>query len=91
MSELKPCPFCGNEKPKINDGLALHIQCYDCGIKTPDYFGSDITEGELIGDWNARSIDRQLAEYKAFMLGLKLSSEDEARMMDLLAKYKKAN
>ena len=34
---------------------------------------------------------QEIIEYKAFMLGLKLSSEDEARMMYLLAKYKKAN
>ncbi len=33
----------------------------------------------------------QLAEYKAFMLGLELSSEDEARLLDLLAKYKKGD
>ena len=41
-----------------------------------------------------KDINRQkqeIIEYKAFMLCLKLSSEDEARMMDLLAKYKKAN
>ena len=31
----------------------------------------------------------EIAEYKAFMLGLKLSSEDEARLFDLLAKHKK--
>ena len=32
---------------------------------------------------------QEIAEYKAFMLGLKLSSEDEARLLDLLAKHKK--
>lgn len=32
---------------------------------------------------------QEIIEYKAFMLGLKLSSEDEARMMNMLAKYKK--
>ena len=31
----------------------------------------------------------EIIEYKAFMLGLELSSEDEARMMNMLAKYKK--
>lgn len=33
--------------------------------------------------------ERQLAEYKAFMLGLELSSEDEARMLRMFDKYKK--
>ena len=33
--------------------------------------------------------EREIIEYKAFMLGLKLSSEDEARMMNMFAKYKK--
>jgi len=32
---------------------------------------------------------KEITEYKAFMLGLKLSSEDEARLLDLLAKHKK--
>ncbi len=30
----------------------------------------------------------EIAEYKAFMLGLKLSSEDEARMLRMFDKYK---
>ena len=32
---------------------------------------------------------QEIIEYKAFMLGLKLSSEDEARMLSMFAKYKK--
>ena len=31
----------------------------------------------------------EIAEYRAFMLGLKLSSEDEARMIDMLSRYRK--
>ena len=33
--------------------------------------------------------EREIIEYKVFMLGLKLSSEDEARMMDMFAKHNK--
>lgn len=32
----------------------------------------------------------EIIEYKAFMLGLKLSSEDEARMLSMFAKYNKS-
>ena len=32
---------------------------------------------------------QEIIEYKAFMLGLKLSSEDEARMLSMFAKHNK--
>lgn len=53
--ELKPCPFCGNDKPSTyKDGDVLHgpsyvIHCHDCMTQTVDY-----TPEMLTKKWNNR-------------------------------------
>ena len=55
--ELKPCPFCGDIDPDIEElsinGLFIGsycVECFNCHAKT-DYFD---TEEEAIEAWNRR-------------------------------------
>lgn len=88
MSDLKPCPFCGCDE--IYKSHFFHPKCSSCGAVQDSVKGVVALE-----KWNERAIDKQLAkqqeeiaEYKAFMLGLELSSEDEERMLRMFDKYK---
>ena len=94
MSELKPCPFCNCEPEMIMDSDwqdKYVIECPNCGVQKRDEDSHD----DAASYWNDRPVENeqqsQLAEYKAFMLGLELSSEDEARMLRMFDKYKKVD
>ena len=55
MSKLKPCPCCGNKKPNVTDGTYIQIECYNCGIQTPNYMANDVNGiEEITDDWNTR-------------------------------------
>lgn len=55
MTNLKPCPFCGNDEPHLSTvGVYIQIKCWDCGIQTPQYHHGDIEEEQVIEDWNTR-------------------------------------
>ena len=51
---LKPCPFCGNDKPRIvkRSGVMLYeIYCNECDSSS----GECLTEDEAIYKWNRRA------------------------------------
>ena len=68
---IKPCPFCGCDKPKIKrnrrpDGSCsyevIYIQCPECEAKTVErisdgYYGGTCTDQEIIELWNRRVND----------------------------------
>lgn len=58
MSELKPCPFCGERetlKPWQADAIEYWtVICESCVAEGP----TSITEAEAIAAWNARSAPR---------------------------------
>lgn len=59
MSELKPCPFCGNkhihiEKVKKGFYRSYHVECWCCGASAE----SVVCIENAIKWWNNRAIDR---------------------------------
>lgn len=57
MSELKPCPFCGNKTPELVDSrVEFFVRCTDCKpcstviygktVKHLDYIDTDTDEDE---------------------------------------------
>ena len=54
MDKLKPCPFCGNKKPKMEEmyGGCHQIICYDltCLATMRNH-----KESDLIASWNRRA------------------------------------
>ena len=64
MSDLKPCTFCGNENPEMEERGVVLIRCFDCGIQTPEYHVNDIDFSEVKDDWNTRTTDRLVEENK---------------------------
>ena len=68
-----------SELSKLAD---IAAKCVDAGFN----------HESIKADEYEREINKQqteIAEYKAFMLGLELSSEDEVRLMNMLAKHNK--
>ena len=55
MTELKPCPFCGNSKTVYceNDesGFVIEVVCAMCGARGPQFN----RRGGAIEAWNKRS------------------------------------
>ncbi len=59
MEELKPCPFCGGENLKIEDGYAdcgCWVECCTCGANNPFRHG---THSEAFAAWNTRAKDKE--------------------------------
>jgi Lar family restriction alleviation protein len=58
-SELKPCPFCGEEAAIIRNDIGLFVGCFntDCpiGPATSTYVDGYDTEAEAIEAWNTRA------------------------------------
>lgn len=66
--QLKPCPFCGNDKPviktrELSDGQCRYnvkyIVCESCGARTMErvcdgYYGGYCTDEEIAKSWNRR-------------------------------------
>lgn len=56
MTELKRCPFCGAEPPKIEVirpfgcSMTYFVICNSCGVETSD----EISEEKAIEAWNKR-------------------------------------
>ena len=48
MTDLKPCPFCGEEQPPHDD--TSWVRCLGCGAET----GWRPTGAEAIAAWNTR-------------------------------------
>ena len=68
MSELKPCPFCGNEHPEMEYYLAydsFEFHCHNCGAdvnfgrrKSNQPYGiRERSKLETIKKWNRRYPD----------------------------------
>ena len=58
MSELKPCPFCGNEYPMITENsMGVQITCPVCQTKfrCDCTAGHDYSKAETIKRWNRRA------------------------------------
>ena len=53
--ELKPCPFCGSDHPRIIGAYTAHkwVSCYECGAEIPSY-GS---RAKAVAAWNRRAGD----------------------------------
>lgn len=60
MAELKPCPFCGNEKVSVATHTPAKsrpyftVHCYKCGCSKFTHHKSEI---EAIEAWNRRAED----------------------------------
>ena len=55
MSELKPCPFCGNTNLHHTETSIFHaVWCKDCGAMV------DIDDGDAIKLWNTRPLEDAL-------------------------------
>ena len=68
MSELKPCPFCGNEYPMITENsMGVQITCPVCQTKfrCDCTAGHDYSKAETIKRWNRRAQPAacEIAEY----------------------------
>ena len=77
---------------EINEGGAIITSENSVGVYYAEDYENQIEAVLNSHDSMVEQLAKQqteIAEYKAFMLGLKLSSEDEARLLDLLAKHKK--
>lgn len=66
MSDLKPCPFCGNEKIRIKqnfqmDGMSF-VVCDKCGAVTS--FVGNQQKKETIKMWNNQQLQSELAQVK---------------------------
>ena len=76
--KLKPCPFCGGEKIKVqtDDDDKFDIYCHRCGVSVDGLHSEEGT----IDAWNSRPIEdatRQAALEKAIerIRGMKLAHE----------------
>jgi Lar family restriction alleviation protein len=60
--EVKPCPFCGNEKNIELSGVSIpdwiKIECMECGFKIGGYAANE--RDKLITRWNRRPIEDKL-------------------------------
>lgn len=57
MSELKPCPFCGNKDIEWQEShVGFSIECYKCEF----HVGGDLTLTATEKLWNTRTTDNQL-------------------------------
>ena len=57
MAELKPCPFCGSKKVKVNQ-FKEYVECDRCGATGPfisNQFLFRTTSKKAIAAWNKRS------------------------------------
>ncbi len=65
MSELKPCPFCGEYDTEVNT-LNNHwlFICSTCGARTYGVTGNP-TEEQATKDWNARPFEARAVEVLA--------------------------
>lgn len=62
QERLKPCPFCGNPKPKLHTDEIIYITC-ECGITTTDFGGHDDLETDIrvaIETWNTRPYQKEI-------------------------------
>jgi len=59
MSELKACPFCGDETPRINT-KNNSVECPSCGGMMVYYHNLPVTE-----EWNMRIDDKRINELRA--------------------------
>ncbi len=61
MTDLKPCPFCGNENVRVYVGLMeFHdgeVACDDCGGSCGNY----PTRDDAIAAWNRRANEPAVA------------------------------
>jgi Lar family restriction alleviation protein len=64
MSNLAPCPFCGNEnvQPMVNDATSdgnplWWVECDECGCEGPFSFATAYVSGEEAARnlWNTRA------------------------------------
>ncbi|ENK7136053.1 Lar family restriction alleviation protein [Enterobacter roggenkampii] len=55
MSELKPCPFCGQKNLLIShqNRNICSVVCFDCGGEGPE----ELSRKEAITSWNRRAGD----------------------------------
>ena len=68
MSELKPCPFCGNEDnlKRYDNGFDYYwIECGDCGCCTE---GKEGSEGNGIKNWNTRADSERIKELEEALM-----------------------
>jgi Lar family restriction alleviation protein len=57
-NKLLPCPFCGNDKIEVYDGVDYFwLVCIECGIETD---GAE-TRAKAIAAWNTRQQAQQTA------------------------------
>lgn len=67
MSDLKPCPMCGETQIKLIDWPAdnsiYEVFCLSCKINT----GAKFTKKEAILHWNTRAYEQRIAAFESFV------------------------
>lgn len=61
--KLKPCPFCGSDKPpkaihaesRSDDYILATMLCQNCLAQSPKIWVRTLTDTELIDAWEGRS------------------------------------
>lgn len=67
MSDLLPCPFCGNSDgvEVVAEGFAPWVKCHTCGADGPDIYEAEErtpSRDEAVAVWNHRPANERIAE-----------------------------
>jgi Lar family restriction alleviation protein len=85
--ELKPCPFCGNDKPNLIETCMddpawtmATIKCRKCGAGSNK---AHRTTESALEWWNGRITETRIAELEAALEGIIIYAESYARMINV--------
>ena len=77
MSELKPCPFCGEKPEYAEGGTITSVWCNECGYE----FAYASIRGDLswIESWNYRPIENKLHTALKKAMEILLTDDERAK------------
>jgi len=97
-SELKPCPFCGENRyygETVKSGIGLefyntdftgrdesYVKCFTCDASG----GTDITDSLALKKWNARTQEIESLEIESLQTQLKEAEAQNKKLVDVLEK-----